>query len=269
MQAHHASDRTISLLWAVLAHIAIIAALVISARTLVKNEEVKRFGQVMEVAIVDLTKMPTPTKPRAAKPTPKPVAPRPKPSTTELERPQVKPAAITPPQPELASTLPKPDVAPEPKPVENKPAQEAETRRQRDLDAEQKRAEAARLAEMIQREQEIDRANEILNQEVASNPPEGEVLDDLRAQYAAAITAAIQSGWLRPSSAMSGVQCNIRVRQLTGGEVISVSIMDGCFQDEPTQASLIAAVNRASPLPYDGFESVYNPDLIIPFIPED
>jgi len=269
MQAHQASDRSISLMWAILAHLAIIGALYISARVMVKEETVKKYGVVMEVAIVDLTKLPTPTKPRAAQPTPKPIPPKPKPAATELERAQPNPVAVTPPQPELSSIVPKPDVAPEPKPKPpvDKPKQEAETRVQRDLDAEQKRVEAARLAEMIQREEESARAQEILDDPY--NPPIGEVLDDLRAQYAAAMTAAIQSGWSRPSSAMSGVQCNIRVSQLAGGEVISVAIMDGCFQDEPTQASLIAAVNRASPLPYEGFESVYNRDLIIPFIPED
>jgi len=269
MPAHHASDRSISLTWAVLVHVALIAALLISARNMLNDETVPSYGVPLEAVLIDLTKMPKPTKPRVTKPTPKPEIQKPKPTTTELERPDVKPAAVSVPQPELSSTLAKPDVAPEVKPEVDKPAQEAENRRQRDLDAEQKIAEQARLDEMIQREEEAAKAQDILNQEEAFNPPEGEVLDNLRAQYAAAITAAIQSGWLRPSSAMSGVQCNIRVSQLSNGEVISVSIMEGCFQDDPTQASLISAVNRASPLPFEGFEAVFSRDLIIPFIPED
>jgi colicin import membrane protein len=261
------NDRAMALTFAIIVHVVLFAALWLSGRLLTDNTEVKRYGVVMEASLIDLTKLPKPTQVRTPKPEVKPQPPKPRPSTTELERPQPNPAAVTAPQPELSSTVPKPDVAPEPKPVEEKPNQEAETRRQRDLDAEQRRIEAARLAELIEREEEAARAQAILDE--ASNPMAGEVLDDLRAQYAAAITAAIQSVWLRPSSAISASECRLRVRQTEGGRVLSVSIMDECFQDEPTQASIIAAVNRASPLPYDGFETVFNNELIIPFTPED
>ena len=65
------------------------------------------------------------------------------------------------------------------------------------------------------------------------------------------------SNWLRPDSAPSGIRCRLRIVQIPGGEVIQASVTSPCNADELTRRSIEAAVLRAQPLPYRGYESVF------------
>ena len=88
---------------------------------------------------------------------------------------------------------------------------------------------------------------------------------NLAAQYQAALVQAIQSNWLRPDNIPKHVVCPIRIMQIPGGKVISATILPGCPYDEIGRRSVEAAVLRASPLPYQGFESVFSTELTINF----
>jgi colicin import membrane protein len=93
----------------------------------------------------------------------------------------------------------------------------------------------------------------------------GGVQQSLQAQYQAALVQAIQQNWLRPDNIQKHVICPIRIMQIPGGKVISATILPGCPYDEVARRSVEAAVLRASPLPYQGFESVFSSELTINF----
>lgn len=87
-----------------------------------------------------------------------------------------------------------------------------------------------------------------------------------RARYGAALRGAIQAQWLRPPSLPDDAACRVRIRQLPGGEVVSAEVMPDCAFDETGQRSLERAVLRAQPLPYQGFEQVFERDLVVRFV---
>lgn len=100
----------------------------------------------------------------------------------------------------------------------------------------------------------------------AQPPPGNEGVDaGLAARYAAAIQEAIRSKWTRPETVPIGQRCRINIRQLPGGEVIDVSVSASCPYDEAGRRSVEAAVLKAQPLPYAGFESVFNRNLNLNF----
>ena len=97
--------------------------------------------------------------------------------------------------------------------------------------------------------------------------PEGD--DNLLARYQAAIQDAVARGWTRPDSVPLGQRCRIYITQLPGGDVMNVEFDPSCPYDELGKRSVEAAVRRAAPLPYRGFESVFNRQLNFNFVAED
>jgi colicin import membrane protein len=92
---------------------------------------------------------------------------------------------------------------------------------------------------------------------------------DLTAQYAAAIQQAVLSQWVRPDSVPLGQKCTVNIRQLPGGQVVEAKVSAGCPFDEAGKRSVEAAVLRAQPLPYRGFESVFQRNLTFNFTAQD
>ncbi|HYG04877.1 MAG TPA: cell envelope integrity protein TolA [Stenotrophomonas sp.] len=92
---------------------------------------------------------------------------------------------------------------------------------------------------------------------------------DLTAQYAAAIQQAVLAQWLRPDSVPLGQRCSINIRQLPGGQVVEAKVSANCPYDEAGKRSIEAAVLRAQPLPYRGFESVFQRNLTFNFTAQD
>lgn len=105
----------------------------------------------------------------------------------------------------------------------------------------------------------------------AASPPRGrpDGDSDLAARYAAALREAILRQWTRPDSVPLGQVCRISITQLPGGEVISVEFDASCPYDAPGRRSVEAAILRASPLPYRGFDTVFQRQLNLNFIAED
>jgi len=96
----------------------------------------------------------------------------------------------------------------------------------------------------------------------------GGTSDDLTAKYAAAIQAKVQDAWIRPENIPSGQRCQITITQLRGGRVLSAKVGASCPYDEAGKRSIEAAVLNAQPLPYAGFEQVFNRELILNFRPD-
>ena len=105
----------------------------------------------------------------------------------------------------------------------------------------------------------------------AASPPPGrpDGSSDLAAKYAAALQEAIARQWTRPDNVPIGQRCRIYITQLPGGEVINVEFDAGCPYDALGRRSVEAAVRRAAPLPYAGFESVFNRRLNLNFTAQD
>ena len=97
----------------------------------------------------------------------------------------------------------------------------------------------------------------------------GGVDQGLLAQYIAALQAAINAKWTRPESVPAGAPCRLIIRQLPGGNVMDVQVASPCAYDEAGQESIKRAVLKADPLPYAGFEDVFNRNLTINFRAQD
>ena len=91
----------------------------------------------------------------------------------------------------------------------------------------------------------------------------------MSARYAAALQAAILRNWTRPESVPLGQRCRIVIRQIPGGEVIDAKVDPSCPYDELGRRSVEAAVLKAQPLPYAGFETVFQRTLRLNFVAEE
>lgn len=77
-------------------------------------------------------------------------------------------------------------------------------------------------------------------------------------RYAVAVMRKVETQWTRPDLVAVGQHCTVAVEQLPGGQVVDMAIRPGCQYDLDGQRSVERAVRKASPLPYAGFESVFN-----------
>lgn len=93
--------------------------------------------------------------------------------------------------------------------------------------------------------------------------------EGLKARYAAALQAAILAKWTRPDTVPLGATCKLVIRQLPGGQVMGVEVASPCSYDEQGRRSIEAAVLKAQPLPYAGFEPVFSRTLNLNFRAED
>ncbi len=104
----------------------------------------------------------------------------------------------------------------------------------------------------------------------ASPPPGNNGVDTgLKARYAAALQEAILAKWTRPETVPVGSRCTLLIRQLPGGQVMSAEVSSPCAYDEQGRRSIEAAVLKAQPLPYAGFESVFARNLTLNFTAQD
>lgn len=103
------------------------------------------------------------------------------------------------------------------------------------------------------------------------SPPAGQggTDDALLSKYKAAIQDAVVRQWTRPDSVQLGTKCKVVIKQIAGGEVIDAQVQPGCPMDEIGKRSIEAAVLKAQPLPYRGFETVFNRTLIFTFDAQD
>jgi colicin import membrane protein len=158
--------------------------------------------------------------------------------------------------------------------------QQEETDRQAKLEEiRRKRAQAAREAQLA--EQRLQQITNARNRQTAAastsaaattgSPPPGQggTSNDLLAKYAAAIQAAVAPQWIKPDNVPAGTRCRVSIVQVPGGRVLTAEVQPGCRMDDIGKRSLEAAVLKAQPLPYSGFESVFSRELTINFEAQD
>ncbi len=154
---------------------------------------------------------------------------------------------------------------------------EEEARRQREAEAEKERQ---RIEAERKRQEDIERQraeNERLRREAEATARQAEIAAEDRRlaamrsgateAYMFAIQQKVVRSWVPPASARPGLECDVRVRQLQSGEVVSVNIVR-CNGDAAVQRSIEAAVFKASPLPQPSDPAIFERNLMLVFKPE-
>lgn len=253
-------------------------------------------------ALAEPDNTPPPPQPEQAAPPPQPL-PSPVPEDAQVPR-QAKPQQQLP-QPDVREqervdrSAVSPETAPKEQEEKHRQAQVDLTDLQKQQEeAEQKRALAQRMLERAQQLADIRKQREqaakdarlaaqklqqlrdaqarnpaeaAAQADAAASAPPGERGTDagLLAKYRAALQAAITQNWTRPDSVPLGQRCKIVIRQLPGGQVVDAQVDASCPYDEAGRRSIEAAVLKAQPLPYAGFEPVFQRTLILNFEAQD
>lgn len=259
------------------------------------------WGVPVEAEVIDASQLSASVrralKQEAVKPVPPPPAPQ------EEPLPEPIPETPPPPQPLAQERLPEPDaidqaevrpdaVSPDTLPREQEAKQRQaqvdldeqqrqlqEQQRQRDIQQQLDRIKAQRALAKRAADQAAQRLQQIADWKAqqasdaasdASPPPGNPNADNaLLGRYAAALTQAIRGNWSRPDNVPLTVRCVINITQLPGGKVIDVQVSPSCPYDALGRRSVEAAVYKAQPLPYAGFESVFRRELKLNFQAED
>ena len=221
-----------------------------------------------------------PPEPDMPAPLPEPVAEAAPPQPKVLPPPVPDPAPVE--QEKVQRDAPSPQVAKLPREQEQQRRQpdqaELQSRQQQEQARQKERqlAELRRLREQAARERSLaeQRAQQLAEARTpaaSTAPPPGNRGTDpsLQAKYAAALQQAILRQWIRPETVPLGQRCRISIRQLPGGEVVDVDVSGSCPYDAAGRQSVERAVYKASPLPYAGFEAVFNRNLDLNFVAED
>ena len=149
---------------------------------------------------------------------------------------------------------------------EEQQKQLAEIRKQREAAEKKLKLEQERLAQLEDLKNQKAQAQPDAEREAPqAQTGAGGQDDNLAARYSAAIQAAVTNNWNRPDNASAGLRCVLNIAQIPGGEVISVSIGSPCNADPVTRTSIEQAVMKAAPLPYQGYEQVFQRNIKFTF----
>jgi colicin import membrane protein len=90
----------------------------------------------------------------------------------------------------------------------------------------------------------------------------------LRDSYIARLRNRIQAAWIKPPSAGVGLDCQVELTQVPGGEVTSAHVTQ-CNGDAAVRQSIENAVYRASPLPEPPDPALFDRHVVIRFKPDE
>jgi colicin import membrane protein len=279
-----AGDKLRAFVFAIGLHVACLALLLAGLWWVRESRPVVMPGPVIEATLVGPTSAPKPRAKQPAKATPKPPSkpepPKPEPQQEkpvppptevirqdQIEREKVAALALEKAEQERQEQEARHrqqqvELEEEKKRLEDEQRRKqlAEVRAQREAAEKKLRLEEMKLAQLKDR-QAAESAAEAEIESPQAQTGAGGADDDLTARYAAAIQAAVTQNWHRPESARAGLRCVLRIAQIPGGEVISVSVGSPCNADQATRNSIEQAVMRAAPLPYQGYEKVFQRNI--------
>ena len=246
----------------------------------IKSPVVK--GKLIQATMVDISQLKPRSKTKEVKKQPPPKKEEPKKQEPKKQEPKKK----DPPKKEpIKKDPPKKDP---PKkdpprivkktPVVDTKAQELERKKDQERKKKQealkkKRIEAEKRAK--QAEQELnDLINKVKDKEVETSdagntrgPSDADKKLRLMTQYQLAVIATVERQWNKPVSANNNLLCHVKVRQIPGGGVVDATISSPCNANSIVKKSIIAAIKKADPLPYKGFESVFSRSATFIFKP--
>ncbi|MGE0188927.1 MAG: TonB C-terminal domain-containing protein [Steroidobacteraceae bacterium] len=164
--------------------------------------------------------------------------------------------------------------------LQQRKAAEAEQKKQQELAKQQQ--DKQRIAEIQQKQRDAElkrqadadaKAQKALEAELSARMAAEEgraaaVNSGLLNQYVALIQQKVMRNWNKPSTAKSGLECEVNVTQAAGGTVLSVSI-GRCNGDQAVRTSIEAAVQRASPLPNPPDPRLFERNLLFIFKPTE
>ena len=284
-------------------HVVCILAMLIGLWWTSETRPVSVPGPVIEVDLIGPTQAPKSVAVASVKAPPKPVIPKPEPPKPEVPKPE--PVKIQPPQEatppptevhqdkveqERVAALAAEKAEQAAKEQEEKHRQQqalleeqqrkeeerkkqlADIRKQREAAEKALKLEQQKLAQLEDR-QRADRAKAEKQRVQAMADREAEQAqtgaggqdDDLAARYAAAIQSAVTNNWNRPDSAQPGLRCTIVITQIPGGDLLNVTVSSPCNADQVTRNSIESAVRKAAPLPYQGYEKVFQRSIRLNF----
>ncbi len=149
------------------------------------------------------------------------------------------------------------------KAAEEKARREAEKRKEKEarlaaLKKEEEELERRRRAEEEQRRKQAEKE---LQAKLALEQQRLEAEKERKArgvveQYVGLITQKVERNWLRPGNIKEGLSCEVMVRLIPGGEVVSVQITQSSG-DPVFDRSVERAVRKASPLPLPDDSSMF------------
>jgi colicin import membrane protein len=143
----------------------------------------------------------------------------------------------------------------------------AEKRAAEKAAAERKAAEAAaqaRRAEEARKREAAELARMLAEEEALLAARDSGALAD----YMNLINQKVKRNWTKPLSARPGVECEVTVTQIPGGEVMDV-VIGRCNGDEALRRSVDLAFRKASPLPLPDDPALFKRTLKVLFKPED
>ncbi|HEY2395402.1 MAG TPA: cell envelope integrity protein TolA [Rudaea sp.] len=269
-------DKTRAVIFALLVHLICFAFLFFGLLWSRTAQPISIPGAVIEATLVGPASVPKPrvaAKPKPAPPKPEPPAPPPEPPAPPPQRNDAidreKIAEISDLKAKKAEREQEEKIRQQQIRLDDEQKREA-IERQKQLDDIKKQHEVAQKKLKLEQEK-LAQLNDLQKQQtkpVKAPPaqlPESEQPhtgmagqdDSLSAQYYAAIQNAVTQNWLRPDNTPVGLRCTLRIVQIPGGDVLSVDIASPCNADAQTRTSIEQAVKRAAPLPYKGYEKVF------------
>ncbi|MAF84306.1 MAG: hypothetical protein CL797_09410 [Chromatiales bacterium] len=155
--------------------------------------------------------------------------------------------------------------------AEQKRKKEAEQKRiaeQKRKTEEARKAELKRKAEAAERLRQQEMQRQFQSEIEAEEQRLAAISSGKLQQYIAAISSRVTRNWVRPASAKAGIECEVHVTQIPGGEIINVRV-GSCNGDAAVVRSIEAAFYRASPLPPPSDPSLFERNLRFRFRPEE
>jgi colicin import membrane protein len=261
-------DKIRAVIYALLMHLVVFALLFFGLMWSKAAQPVSIPGQVIEAILVGAPSAPKPHVAAKPKPTPPKPEPPPPPPPEPPATPQRNDAIEREKIAEIAQQ--KADQAARAQEEKHHQDQIRLEEQQKQLDEIKKQHEVAQKKLKLEQEK-LAQLNDLQKQQtkpVKAPPPQlpeseqartGMAGQDnsLSAQYYAAIQNAVTQNWLRPDNTPVGLRCTLRIVQIPGGDVLSVDIANPCNADAQTRTSIEQAVKRAAPLPYKGYEKVF------------
>lgn len=299
------TDKARAFFYSLAVHLSVFALLFLGLFFFQPARPVALQGPVIEAELVGLAAAPRQqpvSKPRPEPPKPAEPPPAPEPKPEPPKPPEIKPPPTVQrndnkEQEKIADTGMQ-------KAEEAKRAQEEKHRQQQILLEEEKKREEAE-AKQKARQAEIAKQLEEIRKERAANEKKLKLaqekmkqLDDLQkqqsqpkkapavadvpiaetaktgmagndtgllAEYSSAIIKVVTDNWNRPDTVQPGLRCAVHVIQLPGGTVMSAKAVSPCNADQITRTSIEQAVTKAQPLPYKGYESVFQREITFIF----
>jgi colicin import membrane protein len=258
----HDDDSLLPWIYSLACHLGLALVVFVGIWWTSKTVEVSIPGQIIDVSLIGQGAPPPPPK-RQKKPEPKKEAEKPKveepaPEAPKHDRKEQEKVTdkITAQKAEEDARVQDELRRKEQVELAEKQAAEAEKKKKLEEEkAQQKRDRAAKEAAEKQKKAEQDYMQSMLADEARTGQEGTDT--SLEAEYYAAIQKAVTDAWLRPESTPPGLRCTLEIVQYVGGDVVSASVVNPCNADAATRTSLEQAPQRASPLPYSGYEKVY------------